>query len=226
MGNNYILKEEVRKIKLPKYTLSEEIVNALSHGIAAAFSVCGLVLLIMRAKNISTLALTSVILFGSTMIILYAMSCIYHALSPNIMGKRILRIIDHCNVFLLVLGTVIPISLIGIGGVQGWLFFGIVAFVTTIGIFASCINIDKVQALEVVCHLINGWSVLFFAKQLSNNAGMESVVLIILGGVMYTLGAILYGIGSKKKYVHCIFHFFCIFGTIFHFIAVYSYILK
>lgn len=222
---NYTLLEEIKKIKIPNYTLSEEIINSLSHGIAAAFSICGLVMLIIKASNIGATAISSVTIFGTTMILLYTMSCIYHALSPNILGKKILRVIDHCNVFLLVFGTIIPVSLIGIGGISGWIFFGITAFTTLIGIFSSCINIDKVQLIEVICHLLNGWSVVFFSKILLQNIGLIGLILIILGGVMYTLGAILYGIGSKRKYIHSIFHFFCIFGTILHYICIYKYIL-
>lgn len=222
---NYTLLEEIKKIKIPNYTLSEEIINSLSHGIAAAFSICGLIMLIIKASNINVTAVSSVTIFGTTMILLYTMSCIYHALSPNILGKKILRVIDHCNVFLLVFGTIIPVSLIGIGGISGWIFFGITAFTTLIGIFSSCINIDKVQLIEVICHLLNGWSVVFFSKILLQNIGLIGLILIILGGVMYTLGAILYGIGSKRKYIHSIFHFFCIFGTILHYISIYKYVL-
>ena len=222
---NYTLLEEIKKIKIPNYTLSEEIINSLSHGIAAAFSICGLIMLIIKASNINVTAVSSVTIFGTTMILLYTMSCIYHALSPNILGKKILRVIDHCNVFLLVFGTIIPVSLIGIGGIPGWIFFGITAFTTLIGIFSSCISIDKVQLIEVICHLLNGWSVVFFSKILLQNIGLIGLILIILGGVMYTLGAILYGIGSKRKYIHSIFHFFCIFGTILHYISIYKYIL-
>lgn len=222
---NYTLLEEIKKIKIPNYTLSEEIINSLSHGIAAAFSICGLIMLIIKASNIGATAISSVTIFGTTMILLYTISCIYHALSPNILGKKILRVIDHCNVFLLVFGTIIPVSLIGIGGIYGWIFFGITAFTTLIGIFSSCINIDKVQLIEVICHLLNGWSVVFFSKILLQNIGLIGLILIILGGVMYTLGAILYGIGSKRKYIHSIFHFFCIFGTILHYISIYKYVL-
>ena len=225
LKERYILKEEISKIKIPNYSLSEEIINSLSHGIAAAFSIAGLILMIVKASHESVTNLVTVTIFGTTMIILYTMSCIYHALSPHIMGKKILRVIDHTNVFLLVLGTILPVSLVGIGGIQGCFFFGFVAIVTLVGIFASCVNIDKVQWIEVLCHLMNGWSVLLFVKPLISHMGLTPVLFIILGGVMYSLGAILYGVGSKKKYIHCVFHFFCIFGTIFHFTAIYGYLI-
>ncbi len=215
----------IKTISIPNYSLQEELINSISHGLAAALSIAGLVLLSIKASSDGALAVTSVTIFGTTMILLYTMSCIYHGLSPRCKGKKVMRVLDHCNVFLLVFGTIIPVSLIGIGGAQGWVCFSIVAFITIIGIVASSINIDKVKVIEVICHLINGWGVLIYIKELLNNIGSIGLLFIILGGVMYSLGAIFYGLGSKKKYVHSIFHFFCIFGTVLHFFAIYFYIL-
>ena len=215
----------IKTISIPNYSLQEELINSISHGLAAALSIAGLVLLSIKASSDGALAVTSVTIFGTTMILLYTISCIYHGLSPRCKGKKVMRVLDHCNVFLLVFGTIIPVSLIGIGGAQGWVCFSIVAFITIIGIVASSINIDKVKVIEVICHLINGWGVLIYIKELLNNIGSIGLLFIILGGVMYSLGAIFYGLGSKKKYVHSIFHFFCIFGTVLHFFAIYFYIL-
>ena len=215
----------IKTISIPNYSLQEELINSISHGLAAALSIAGLVLLSIKASSDGALAVTSVTIFGTTMILLYTMSCIYHGLSPRCKGKKVMRVLDHCNVFLLVFGTIIPVSLIGIGGAQGWVCFSIVAFITIIGIVASSINIDKVKVIEVICHLINGWGALIYIKELLNNIGSIGLLFIILGGVMYSLGAIFYGLGSKKKYVHSIFHFFCIFGTLLHFFAIYFYIL-
>ena len=180
-------------------------------------------MLIIKAKG--ALAITTVTLYGTTMILLYTISCIYHALSPRITGKKVMRVLDHCNVFLLVFGTIIPIALVGIGGSLGWIYFGIVAFVTVVGITFSAINVDKNEKIEVACHLINGWGALFLIKPLIRNIGIGGLVLIIAGGLIYSVGSILYAVGSKKKYIHCVFHFFCIFGTIFHFIAIYGYLI-
>lgn len=220
-----MIEKKKERISIPNYTLSEELINSISHGIAAGLSIWGLVMLIIKASKVGAMAVTTVTLFGTTMIILYTISCIYHALSPRITGKKVMRVIDHCNVFLLVFGTIIPIALVGIKGVYGWIYFGIVAIVTLLGIIFSSIDVDKNEKIEVVCHLVNGWSALFFIKPLINGVGMTGLILIILGGVMYSLGALLYGLGSKKKYMHSVFHFFCIAGTIFHYFAIYLYVL-
>ena len=213
------------RISVPKYTLSEELINSISHGVAAGLSIWGLVMLIIKASHESALAVTTVTLFATTMIILYTISCIYHALSSKITGKKVMRVIDHCNVFLLVFGTIIPVALVGVKGYLGWIYFGISAFFTVLGITFSAINVDKNQKLEVVCHLVNGWGALFFMKPLSNNISLSGALLVIIGGLLYSLGAVLYGVGSKKKYMHSVFHFFCIFGSICHYFAIYLYVL-
>ena len=210
-------------IKIPNYTLGEELFNSISHGIGAALAVAALVLMVVKAHN--PLPETTVSLFGATMIILYTMSCIYHALSPNLEGKKVLRVIDHCNVFLLVFGTYIPVSLLGVGGAKGWILFGVIGALTIIGIVFTAINVDKYKVIATICHVINGWSILIGIPELINNAGHEGLLFMILGGVMYTIGSVLYGLGSKKKYMHCIFHVFCLLGTFFHFWSIYMYLI-
>ena len=216
--------EKKERIIVPSYTLGEELVNAISHGIFALLSVWGLVMLIIKAHG--GLEITTVTLYGTTMILLYTISCIYHSLSPRITGKKVMRVLDHCNVFLLVFGTIIPIALVGIGGYLGWIYFGISAFITAIGITFSAINVDKNQKIEVACHLINGWSALFLIKKLISNIGKYGVILIIAGGLIYSIGTILYALGSKKKYIHSVSHFFCIAASICHYFAIYLFILR
>ena len=210
-------------ILIPKYSLGEELFNSISHGIGALLSIAALVLMVVKARG--ALSETCVSLFGATMIILYTISCIYHALSPNIEGKKVMRVIDHCNVYVLVLGTYIPVSLLAVGSALGWVFFGIVTIVTIVGIVLSSVNVDKYETLEVICHLINGWSILFAVPRLLTSIGWNGVIFLLLGGIMYTVGSILYGIGSNKKYMHSVFHIFCMLGTFFHFWCVYSYII-
>ena len=210
-------------IKVPNYSREEEIFNSVSHGIGAVFSVVALILMVVKAHDI--LPEVTVSLFGATMIILYTMSCIYHAISSKLEGKKILRVIDHCNVYLLVFGTYIPVALLGVGATLGWILFGIVCTITIIGIILSSISIDKFHFLEILCHLVNGWSILFGVPKMLETMGNSGVIFLVLGGVMYTIGAALYGIGTHKKYMHCVFHVFCLLGTFFHFWCVYFYLI-
>ncbi len=210
-------------IRIPKYTLAEELWNSISHGLAAIFAIVATVLMIVKANT--ALEYVTVSIFGTTMIILYVISCIYHALSRRLTGKKVLRVIDHCNVFLLVLGTYTPIALLGVGGALGWWLFAFVTLVTIVGITLSAVNTDRFQIAEVICHLLNGWSILIGIEPLYEHMGLAGVLLLLLGGLAYTLGAILYGVGAKHRYVHSVFHFFCIAGTVLQWLSIYLCLL-
>lgn len=210
-------------IRIPKYSLAEELWNSISHGLGGIFSIVALVLMLVKANT--ALEYVTVSIFGTTMIVLYVISCVYHALSPRLTGKKVLRVLDHCNVFLLVFGTYIPVALLGVGGGLGWWLFAFVAIISIIGIVFSAISIDRFQVLEVACHLLNGWSILIGVPQLFEHMQFGGVLLLFLGGIAYSVGAILYGIGARKKYVHSIFHFFCIAGTVLQWLAIYLYLL-
>lgn len=210
-------------IRIPKYSLAEELINSISHGLCGIFSIVALVLMLVKATT--ALQYVTVSIFGTTMILLYVISCIYHALSPRLTGKKVLRVLDHCNVFLLVFGTYIPIVLLGVGGSLGWWMFAFVAIISIIGITFSAINTDRFQVLEVVCHLLNGWSILIGLPQLFEHMHFGGVLLLLLGGVSYSIGAILYGIGARRKYMHSVFHFLCIVGTVLQWLSIYLYLL-
>lgn len=209
------------KIKIPKYSLSEEIINAISHGIGALLSIAGLVILIVMAvSHHNTMAVVTCSIYGAILIILYTISCIYHSLSPNLTAKKVLRVIDHCNVYLLVAGTYTPIMLVCFHDILGWTIFGIVWAITIIGIVLTCIDIDKYQMASVACHLMAGWAILLAIKELIAKMSPICLEFLIIGGVAYSLGSILYVIGSKKKYMHSIFHFFVLAGSIFQYFTI------
>ncbi len=212
-----------RQIRIPDYTLGEELFNSISHGIGAGLSIAALVLMVVRAQG--ALAITSVSLFGSAMILLYTISCIYHALSPRLKGKAVLRVIDHCNVFLLVYGTYIPASLLGVGGTAGWVLFGLVGAVTVIGIVLTCVDVDRYSRAAVACHLVNGWSMVFGIPALVATMGLAGVGWVLAGGILYSLGSVLYGLGKKIRWMHSIFHLFCLAATFCQFWGIYTYLL-
>ena len=212
-----------KEISIPSYSLGEELFNAISHGFGALLSIAALVLMLIRARN--ALEVTTAAIFGTSMIFLYTISCVYHALSPGLRGKKVLRVLDHCSVFLLVFGTYIPASLLGVSGVRGWLLFGLVAFFTALGIVFTALDLERYQLAAVICQLLSGWSILMGASNLRAALGLQGLIWMIAGGVMYTIGAILYGIGKNRKYCHSVFHVFCLLGTFCHFWAIYKYLL-
>lgn len=210
-------------IRIPKYSLSEELINSISHGFSALLSVAGLVFCILKANNV--FSLVSVILYCSFMIILYTISCIYHALSPKIKGKKVLRVLDHCGVLLMVAGTYMPIclSLLINNLALGWTVFGIVWAITITAVVFNAINVDKYEVISVICNLVLGWGVLAILKPISYVCRPEGIFFLIFGGILYTVGSILYAIGAKVKFMHSIFHFFVIAGSLSHFLFIYLY---
>ena len=213
------------RISIPKYTLGEELMNSISHGIAACLGITALVLCIVKSCNpLDGYKLASSIVFGITTTMLYLMSCLYHALKVN-KAKRVFRVIDHCTIFLLIAGTYTPYTLITLRGFTGWLLFGIVWGVGILGIVLNAVSLRKFAKLSVFCYIALGWVVVFASRQLISSLDLAGLWLLLLGGIAYTIGAILYGIGSKKRYFHSVFHFFCMIGTILHFFSIYLYVL-
>lgn len=212
------------KEKAPKYTLGEEIVNAITHGIGAIFGVVALVLtIVFSIKNKNTIGLVSSIIYGVSMIFMFTSSCIYHALSPRIKGKKIMRIIDHCDIYVFIAGCYTPFCLSTIGGAKGWIIFGINWACAIIGIILNSINLEKFKIPAFLIYLIMGWMIIFSFESLSLNLAPMGIRLLLLGGIIYTLGAVFYLIGVKKRYIHSVFHIFVLLGAISQFFSILLY---
>ena len=209
------------KVKIPKYNLKEELINSISHGLGGIFAIVALILCVIKANNAS--AIVSCSIYCSLMIVLYIISCIYHALSPKVKGKKVLRVIDHCNVMLMVAGTYMPVCLSLLHGFIGWLTFSIVWIITIVGVVFNAVDVDKYSVISVICNLLLGWGAVFLIKPMLEYINMQAIMLLIIGGILYTIGSILYGVGRKVPYMHSIFHFFVLGGSIVHFIFIYLY---
>ena len=207
----------------PRYTLGEELINSISHGIGAGLSIAALVLLIIHSH--SAMAVITSIVYAVIMLNLYTISCIYHALSYKVKGKEVLRNLDHTNVLLMVAGTYTPIALCMLKGALGWTVFTIVWCVTGIAIVFNSINVEKYQKICLICNLTLGWASLLIIKQLIAACPKEGLMLLIGGGIVYSVGAILYVLGRKYRYVHSLFHFFILGGSILHFFFIYLYVI-
>lgn len=213
--------QKPHRISIPKYSLSEELLNAISHGLGALFGIVGTVLCIVKAANTGDpWRIVSGSIFGVTVLLLYLMSCLYHALKVN-MAKRVFRVIDHCTIFLLIAGTYTPFTLVTLRGTVGWVLFGIVWGMAVLGITLNAVNLKKFSKISVACYLVMGWAIIAAFQPLAEALAPQGVSLLIWGGIAYTVGAILYGIGAKVKYFHSVFHFFCLAGTVLHFFAIY-----
>lgn len=219
------MKNKKSKITIPKYTLAEELISSISHGIGALLSIAALVLCIVFASlHHNVLGIISSCIYGVSLIILYAMSSLYHAFKPN-KAKRVFRVFDHCSIYLLIAGSYTPYLLLVVGGIRGIIMLIIMWLVSTIGIIGNSINVDKFKKISFPIYLILGWMAVFAIKPLINNLATPGLVLLLTGGIIYTLGAIVYLIGSKVKYMHSIWHFFVLGGSIFQFFSILLYVL-
>lgn len=216
-------KETIQHKRTNNQSLGEEIANAVSHGVGAGLAIAGTVLLIIKATiNGSAIDIVSGTLFGSSLIILYLFSCIYHSLAQNV-GKRVFQVFDHCSIFLLIWGTYIPVCLSLFRNALGWVVFGIIGVLSVLGIVLNSIDLKKWHKASVILYLLMGWLVLFTIKPIITRVNTIGILLLFLGGVSYTLGVIFYK--SKRKYMHFIWHLFVLEGSILHFFFIYYYVM-
>ena len=213
------------KIEIPKYSLGEELMSAISHGIGSLLSVAALVLcVVFSAIHNDAYAVVSSVIYGSTSIILYTMSTLYHSFKIN-NAKRVFRIIDHSCIFLLIAGTYTPYALVTLPTSLGWIIFGIEWGCAIFGIILNSIDLKRYKKISMILYLVMGWMIIFSFKSLLKNINIGGVYLMLSGGILYTIGAILYGIGKKHKYVHSIFHLFVLAASILFFFSIFLYVI-
>lgn len=202
-----------------RYTLGEEIFNAVSHGTGGLLSIAGTAVLIVFAVIYSNAwGVVSSAIFGASLIILYTMSTLYHAIT-NKKAKTFFRIMDHNTIFFLIAGTYTPITLVPLRGPLGWVLFGIVWGAAILGIVLNSIDLEKFRKPSVVCYIAMGWVVLIAVKPMLENVNVLSLWFILFGGIFYTAGVIFY-VKKSKKYFHSIWHLFTVAGSVFHYFAV------
>lgn len=202
-----------------KYTLGEEIFSSVSHGVGALLSVAGTsVLLVLATIYGNVWAVVSCAVYGASLIILYTMSTLYHSFT-NKKAKKFFQIMDHNTIFLLIAGTYTPITLYILGGVIGWVLFGVVWGASVIGITLNSINMEKAKIPSLICYIATGWVIIFAIKPLTEKISFMAGLFLILGGVLYTLGIIFYVI-KKVRYFHPIWHIFTIAGSGFHYFSI------
>ena len=215
--------------KLPNYTRGEEIFNMTSHIVGAGFGIVALALcVVFSAIHKNGYAVVSSVVYGITMILLYTMSSIYHGLKPKRKAKKVFQILDHCSIFLLIAGSYTPFCLVSFreyNSILGWTIFGIIWFMAILGIVLNSIDIKKFRVFSMICYLGMCWCIIFTANLLPKLLGIPGVILLVLGGIAYSIGAILYGIGRKKKYIHSVFHLFIVLGSILHFFCILLYVI-
>ncbi|MBR6523377.1 MAG: hemolysin III family protein [Clostridia bacterium] len=219
------MNEKRKLLGLPIYTLGEELMNSITHGMGALLGIVALVLCVVKSALCGNVfGVVGSAIYGSTLIVLYTMSCLYHALGVN-RAKKVFQTFDHCSIFLLIAGTYTPITLVAMCGWIGWTIFGIVWAAAVVGITFNGINVKKYRVMSMICYIAMGWVIILFFPEFMRSVPSAGVWMIFWGGVVYTIGAIVYGFGKKARYIHSAWHFFVLAGSIIHFLAIYLYIL-
>ena len=216
--------------RLPDYTRGEEIFNMVSHivGGAAGIAVCALCV-VKSFLNSDAYQVTGSFIYGLSMVLLYTISSVYHGLTSDT-AKKVLQIIDHCSVFILISGTYTPIALSSLreyNTALGWVVFGVVWGVSALGITLNAIDLKKYTVFSMICYIIQGWCIIFTGKYAIEAIGKNGFMWLLLGGIAYTIGAVLYGIAGKKtvRYMHSIFHLFVVAGSVLQFFGILFYVL-
>jgi hemolysin III len=204
---------------LPTYPLREEIAHAVTHGIGIVLAITGLTVLVALAfRHGDTWRVTTCAVYGTTLILLYVASTLYHSI-PSARAKRVLRILDHCAIYLLIAGTYTPFTLVNLRGPWGWGLFGFVWALAVAGIVFKIVATGRLRVLSVMVYLMLGWCIVVALGPLRQVVPERGMVLLVAGGVAYTLGTIFFGL-KKLPYHHAIWHLFVLGGSVLHFFAV------
>lgn len=216
----------LRERPFPDYTHREEMMNMLSHAVGV---VCAIVMMVIavRASSGDPLKVACSIIYVATVLAAMLFSSIYHGL-PKGMSKQVFRVIDHCDIFFTIAGTYTPITLIGIVPINpamGWTIFAIEWGLAIIGATLNAIDLKRYSKFSMACYLGMGWCVIISLRDTILAMTLEGFLWIIGGGVAFTIGAVLYLIGKKKRYRHFIFHVFVLIGIVTQFIGVWLYLM-
>ena len=212
------------KIRRGLYSIGEEIFSSVTHGIGALIGIAALVLMVVfaaRAHNVYGVVSGSI--YGSTMILLFTMSTLYHAIqAPR--AKKVFRVIDHCSIYLLIAGTYTPVMLCTVRQHGGWAMFGVVWGVSILGIVLNSINLEKFKVISLISYIVLGWAVVTMWSPMRAGLPMAGIWLLISGGLVYMVGVVFYCL-KKIPYMHSIWHLFVLGGSILHFLCILLYVM-
>ena len=217
----------LKERRLPDYTRGEEIFNMVTHIVGGALAIAILVLTAVRsALHHNPWGVTGCSVYGSAMIVMFTISSIYHGLIPE-MGKKVMQVIDHCDIYFLIAGTYTPILLAAVRPmhpVLAWVVFGIEWGLTALAATLTAIDLKKYSVLSFLCYLGMGWCIVICLKATIEALTFKGFLWILLGGAAFTIGALLYLLGKRKKYFHSIFHIFVIIGCVLQFFGIFFYV--
>lgn len=212
--------------RLPDYTVGEEIMNMVTHITGGGLGILVLLLCLQRSLG-RPISMVGGLVFGISMVALYAVSSVYHGLHRN-MGKKVMQVIDHCTIYFLISGTYTPILLCGFVPKYPAIGWGLLAMQWGLAALActlTAIDLKKYNVFSMICYITMGWSIIFFIPQTIAVMTTTGFYILLAGGIAYTVGAVIYGIGSKVRWFHSVFHIFVVIGSMLQFLAIYLYVL-
>jgi len=213
---------------LPKYTRGEEIFNMTTHIAGGGLGfVALLACVIVAAYNQHVWGVVSGAIYGFTVMLLFTMSSVYHGLKIG-KPKRVLRILDHCTIYVLIAGTYTPILLGQFRAtypVDAWVMFGVIWGFAILGLTLTAVDRKRFSKFAMVCYLGMGWACVFRITRMVSVLGLPFFILILIGGVLYTAGAVFYGVGKRKKFMHSVFHLFVNAASIVHSVAIAVFVM-
>ncbi|MGN1026676.1 MAG: hemolysin III family protein [Faecousia sp.] len=211
---------------LPDYSRGEELMNTVTHIVGGALGVAALTLcVVFAALRHNVYGVVGSAIYGASLIALYTVSSVYHGLKPG-MGKKVMQIVDHCTIYFLIAGTYTVIVLSAIRPqypVLGWGLFAFEWAMAALATTLTAIDLKKYNVISMICYIGLGWAIIPFARQALEVLTLPGFLFLLLGGIAYTIGAVLYGIGSRKKWMHSVFHIFVVLGSVLQFFAVLLY---
>ena len=214
--------------RLPDYSRGEEIMNMVTHIAGGALSILALTLCVIRAAlNGNVWGIVTSAVYGTSMVAMYTISSIYHGLRTN-MSKKVMQVIDHCTIYFLIAGTYTVVVLSALRTqfpVLAWWLFGFEWAMAALATTFTAIDLKKHGVFSMICYIGMGWAILPFWRQVTATMTGAGFSLLLAGGIVYTIGSILYGIGRTKKWMHSVFHIFVVLGSLLQFFAVLFYAL-
>lgn len=206
------------------YSKKEELANSLSHALGMVFGVVALILLLLKANaaNADWLTITSMSVYGASIILLFLASTLYHSIAAP-KAKRLLKTLDHCAIFLLIAGSYTPYLLVSLRTPLAYWLMGVIWAIALIGIIGKIVFVYRFKKLSLISYLIMGWLSVIAVYQLVIHIDINGVILLGLGGVIYSLGVIFY-VAKKIPYNHAIWHLFVLGGCVTQFLSIYYYV--
>ena len=208
---------------LPNYTRGEEIMNMITHIVGAVLGLVALVACSARSYGLRNgYGVVASVIYGLSLITLYTMSSVYHGMKPCT-AKKVMQVMDHCTIYLLISGsyTVVVLSAIRpVYPVLGWGLFIFEWTMTALAVTLTAIDLKKYEVFSMICYIGMGWAVIPFWRQTLEVLTMPGFMLLLSGGIAYTIGAVLYGVGVKRKWMHSVFHIFVVLGSLLQFLSI------